>query len=434
MVRQDKLLITGAGGFIGQKVVNYFLGKGYRVRAFVRKKNLLLKNSNLEIVYGDMRDYDSLDKACKGMNFVIHLAGAKSDEKDSYNINVNGAKNLIKAGKSNKIKRIVNISTESVYLVEKGAYAKTKLEADELFNKSGLDVITLRPSVVYGDLKNGVFGSLVKFASLPVTPVIGFGKYKFRPIYIEDLAKSIEISISHKSLPEKIYDVGSREGISMNDLIKKISKEILKKKPRILHLPVSIGYGIHKTLSLVSNKPIISESNILGSTQEIKSDSSKYFRDFFIPRDINLGFKEIISKRDNLAEEFEVLSRYILSSCDSSYLPMKEDIEKYSKALKIRNINKKRFSEVLYNYPFLIGGLDAISRILYPKGSFQKKLNIVAILIECHPVSAKWLLPKERSFISLVWRSSLLILRSIIKFLLGILLLLVPNFVEKNAK
>lgn len=62
--------------------------------------------------------------------------------------------------------------------------------------QGSVPAVTLKPSIVYGDTKNAVFGSLVKFASLPITPVIGNGRAHFYPIHVDDLAQSIAIAIN----------------------------------------------------------------------------------------------------------------------------------------------------------------------------------------------------------------------------------------------
>ena len=91
------VLITGAGGFIGKDVVSRLLARGWRVRAMVRRAGGtgLPSHERLEVVTADMRDEVSLRAAVKGVAAVVHLVAAKSDEKDSDDVNVGGAKRLV---------------------------------------------------------------------------------------------------------------------------------------------------------------------------------------------------------------------------------------------------------------------------------------------------------------------------------------------------
>lgn len=110
---QMQVLVTGASGFIGKRVVQYLYDNGYTVRALVRTKSSFAANVPREVVVGNMKDFDSLVAATEGVYSVVHLAAAKSDESDSYETNVEGARHLVKACEINDVKSIINISTSS---------------------------------------------------------------------------------------------------------------------------------------------------------------------------------------------------------------------------------------------------------------------------------------------------------------------------------
>lgn len=403
--------------------------EGYKVRAFVRKKTKFA--GDVELVFGDLRDYDSLLKATRDVYAVIHLAAAKSDEKDSYEINVLGTKNLIEAAEENNAKRIINVSTMSTKIENKGVYAKTKDLADNILRKSKIPFTILKPSVVYGDTESGVFGSLVRFAKLPITPLIGSGKAVLRPIHVDDLAKTISIAISSQKTINREYDVGGPEEISFDGLVRRIARDVLNKKTvRIVHLPKSIGFAVASVLSAFFRKAPITKSNILGSTQETKMNVEKYFADFnFNPRKLGDGLSEL---REKVFDEARLIARYV--SCSKLEIP-DEIIDRYNKVILARGINKRRLSNLIHKTPFLLGFLDAISRLAYPRGILQNKLNIAAALIESSPESANWLLPKDRPLVEALALAARDIFRSSIKLCGGIVIYIIsPNFLKKNAK
>lgn len=107
-----KCLVTGATGHIGNVLVRKLVQKGYDVTAFVFKNENIdyLKDLNIKFKYGDVRDINSLEKAFKGIDTVFHLAGiieiGNGKKKLIYDVNVEGTKNVVKACKKSRCKKI----------------------------------------------------------------------------------------------------------------------------------------------------------------------------------------------------------------------------------------------------------------------------------------------------------------------------------------
>ena len=95
----SRILVTGAGGFIGKSVVAHLLKRGWKVRAVLRSPDRPFASVDpaLEVVYADMRDRSALVHALRAVDVVVHLAAAKNDEKWSYDVNVGGAERLVEA-------------------------------------------------------------------------------------------------------------------------------------------------------------------------------------------------------------------------------------------------------------------------------------------------------------------------------------------------
>lgn len=436
-VTYKKILITGASGFIGRAAVKHFLEAGYNVRAFVRrKKGILQTHKNLEIVEGDIRRENDVLQSVKGCDAVIHLAAAKSDEPESYATNILGAKNLIAACRAQNVQRIINVSTASVKLRTKGAYGATKLAADTLFMKSGLAVTTLRASIIYGNMQEAVFGSLTRFAALPVTPVIGNGRCVFRPLYLEDFLFMLEKTLNTKKTEGRIYDVGGTESISLNLLVQRIAKEILQKENvRIVHIPVSIGMVIAFFARICMKHPPLTRSNILGSTQSVHLDVVPYFKDIeLVPHSLTEGLRAVAMQEYTPELEARTLFSYVLSPMHQKKEITKEEIKRYLRACTDRGIPLVSLTPQVLDSQKKLGALDAISRLKYPHGMLQKKLYIAATLVECHPRSAPWLLPRQSSLLTLIAESVCDVFNLGIKLAYGLFLLITsPRFVKKNV-
>ncbi|MBF0619625.1 MAG: SDR family NAD(P)-dependent oxidoreductase [Candidatus Omnitrophica bacterium] len=181
MTKIKQVCITGAGGFIGSHLVEACVARGYKVRAFVRYNGRSnwgwLETSQalgkIEVVAGDIRDYDSVASAMKGCDMVFHLA-ALIGIPYSYvsplayvKTNVEGTYNVLQAAKEQGVKNILVTSTSETYgtaqyapidekhpSVGQSPYAASKVAADQLaisYHRSfGLPVRIVRPFNTYG--------------------------------------------------------------------------------------------------------------------------------------------------------------------------------------------------------------------------------------------------------------------------------------------
>ena len=154
-----KVLITGAAGFIGSHLVEMMVNNGFKVKAFVRynsKNNwgwletLSIKNE-IEVVTGDIRDYDSVFNAVKGCDAVFHLAAligipySYISPKAYIDTNVIGTYNILQAARELSIEQVLITSTSETYgtaqyipidekhpLVGQSPYSASKIAADQL--------------------------------------------------------------------------------------------------------------------------------------------------------------------------------------------------------------------------------------------------------------------------------------------------------------
>jgi nucleoside-diphosphate-sugar epimerase len=430
MPRRERILVTGGSGYIGSEVCRRLISHEFDVTVLMRKSKK--PDPETQVAEGDMSDLASLERAVAGADAVIHLAAAKSDEPDSYETNVDGARNLVTACNKSRVRQIVFVSTASVKLPQLGRYGETKASAEKILLASNIPTIILRPSIVYGKGESGVFGSLIRFSRWPLIPVIGNGECLFRPIHVDDLSAIIEKALRNERARGKTYDVGGKETTSLNALIEKICREVVgKQRPRIIHIPSFIGLAIARTLARLVQKPPITVSNILGSTQDIQWDPNPLNMDFNVPlRPLDEGFSEF--RHAAMRAEASVLYRYLYSRSGSPYRTSEDIEERYPRALEAHGITGP-MHPLLRAVPFFLGPVDAASRILYPNSLLQIRLAIASALVECDPASAEWLLPKDRALVRVLARSGLLSVSALAKIVVGLLLALIPGFIRTHA-
>lgn len=171
-----KVLLTGATGFLGASVLRALRRAGYEVRALVRPGRTLPED--VEVAEGDITDAEAVNRAVSGVDFVVHCA-ARVETTGKWEefaaTNVRATRLLIQAARAAGVRRIVHISSLSVYAVDRngvtitedspfdseasarGGYSRSKLAADRLAlheARLGAPVVVLRPGLLYGPGRN----------------------------------------------------------------------------------------------------------------------------------------------------------------------------------------------------------------------------------------------------------------------------------------
>ena len=428
------ILVTGAAGFIGKDVVGRLLLQGWHVRAMTRRgaTSPFGQNDRLQVVGADMLDAESLNRAVRDSVAVVHLAAAKSDEKESEDINVGGARRLVAACRSAGCRRLINISTQSAKIAEKGIYARTKNDADRVFHDSGLSVTTLLPSVVYGEEKNGVFGTILKLVQkAPIVPIFGDGNWISAPVYVGDLSSAIISCLQSEGTAGKKYDIGGPDLVRFDDLVDQIGLAAGIRRPK-LHIPFAVALWIARLAAHLPHSPI-TVSNVLGSNQDTQIDIGPARRDFgFDPLGLPAGLNRILGNSiaakppgekeqgdDELAGDCKLITRYLLDRD-----PTPELVERYRVAYRRILADGRTGAEPewlwICRHPGALPFVDAAAALLDPQSALRKRVFLMAALLEATPAYSEFFLRasdrRVRLITGLAWQG----LRSAAKVLIGI--------------
>src|SRR5262245_8250878 len=163
-----QVLVTGASGFIGSRLVERLGGMGMRVRALVRRGVLSRPEQQCERIRGDVTVLETLYSAVQGCEVIFHCAWGGHSLAEARRINVLGTRNVFTAAAAAGVRRVVHLSSMAVHghrlpalLTEEyplqfqgDAYAVSKAEGErvalELGAVYGVQVVVLRPTLVYG--------------------------------------------------------------------------------------------------------------------------------------------------------------------------------------------------------------------------------------------------------------------------------------------
>ena len=265
---KNKILVTGADGFIGSHLVEALVKKGFKVKAFTFYNSF---NSwgwidsfdksitkELEIISGDIRDYDSIKKASKNTDYIFHLAALVGipysyHAPETYiDTNIKGTLNILRASKERNDLKVIHTSTSEIYGTPKflpitethpasaqSPYAASKVGADHLaysfYTSYNLPVSIIRPFNTFGPRQSlrAVIPTIISQV-LSNNKTIKLGNtYSTRNFnFISDTVNGFISAIGKKKIFGEIINIGSNYDISIKDTAGEILK-LMKKKVSI---------------------------------------------------------------------------------------------------------------------------------------------------------------------------------------------------------
>ncbi|MFX0134500.1 MAG: SDR family NAD(P)-dependent oxidoreductase [Candidatus Hodarchaeota archaeon] len=262
-----KVLVTGANGFIGASIVRAALEKGYIVKAFVRKTSNLqtIKDQSIEIVYGDLRDIQSINKAMNDCDYIIHNGAIyifspkwfwadPAKIKAIYDVNVRATNKIMKTAKEKGIKKVIFTSSESAigmppdgsignetrFATKKelpGHYKISKYLGELValgWNKKGLPTCSVLPTTPIGpyDIKPTPTGRIIMDFMNGKMP--GFVDTKMNVVHVKDVAMAHVLAIENGK-PGERYIAGNKN-LTFRDFLRLIA-DVAEKKAPILSIP-----------------------------------------------------------------------------------------------------------------------------------------------------------------------------------------------------
>jgi nucleoside-diphosphate-sugar epimerase len=234
------ILVTGATGFVGRHVVRS-LSSQTRVRALVRDARgaALLSGVECELAKGDVTDLASLRAAARGCKAIVHLAAIITGKPaDFERVIAAGTRNVIEAAQEAGVRRIVHVSALGTDRPghEIVPYYRAKLDAERALAASRIPTVVLRPGFVFGT-DGGALPRFVRIARLaPVTPVIGTGRQKVQPIWIDDLVQAITLALPLDAPAETTVEIGGPDIVDWNGLWSRLKDALGTTRPAV-HLP-----------------------------------------------------------------------------------------------------------------------------------------------------------------------------------------------------
>ena len=259
-----KILVTGANGFVGRALCAALSQAGYEVLAAVRQT--IPEYSVPQVIVGSGATSIDWRKALQGVDTIIHLAARVHVMFDSANdpltefrkVNTVGTEHLARSSAASGVKRFVYVSTigvnglltyeNSKFCEESIAnphnpYSLSKWEAEEVLKKvaseTGLDVVIVRPPLVYGLGAPGNFAQLISVLKRGLPLPFALVRNKRSLIYVGNLVDALLLCATHPAAAGQTYLVSDGEDLSTSDLLHNLST-LMGRSPRLFAFPTAL--------------------------------------------------------------------------------------------------------------------------------------------------------------------------------------------------
>lgn len=329
--RRPLMLVTGGAGYVGSTLMRDALISGYRVRCLdlmlYGGKSIvgLLNNPNFELIKGDIRNRDDVEKALEGVNVIVHLAGIVGDlpcqaaPKSAYQINFHGTELLATTAKKKNIKPFVFGSTCSTYgsadtlvfadetreLNPVSLYAETKIDCENLLlslKSDSFHPIILRYGTAYGVSFRTRFDLLINsfvYEALTHNKIVVFAANMWRPyVHVSDAAAIIleMLRVQSDIISGEIFNAGiTSQNFRKYEIVKMIQEFLPdievhfaneiddKRNYRVdfTKLEQRIGFKPAKTVSDGIRELIFCFKNNILTKEDYESNNLEYLKKFF---------------------------------------------------------------------------------------------------------------------------------------------------------
>lgn len=257
------IVVTGASGYVGSHIVRKLAASGKRVRAHVfnierARRESRLSGMELDWAEGDVTRPESLANLFSGADAVIHTVAIAVEKggRRYEQVNAEGTANVLAAAKASGVRRFLNLSQLGADPDLPYRFLASKGLAQRYVAESGMDWTAFRPSVIWGaeDEFANTFARLVPFSPL-IYPIIGDGKARFEPVWVEDVASSVVKALDDRGTIGGEYQLGGPEVLTL-ETIERRTLEALGARRLMVPTPLPLLRVVVGLMEVLPSPPV----------------------------------------------------------------------------------------------------------------------------------------------------------------------------------
>ena len=316
-----KVLVTGATGFLGKYLIEELLNNDYEVVAQGRKENVLRdikEKYNAQILKCSLDEIKNVELK---VDYVIHAAALSTvwgKWEDFYNSNVVGTENVIDFCKKNNVKRLVYVSSPSIYSAKcdrlnikeedfdknnkLNYYIKSKILAENLINSiedDKLEKVIIRPRGLFGIGDTSIIPRLIKANRKIGIPLFNDGKNIVDITCVENVALALRLAIESKNAVGNTYNITNGEPREFKNILEELFEQI-NEPPKYLKISLNLMYGVSSIIEFIYKlfhiykEPMITKYNIctLGYSQTLNIKKAKKDLNYIPKMTLSEGIKK----------------------------------------------------------------------------------------------------------------------------------------------
>lgn len=261
MQNNNKIILTGGAGLVGQNLVARLKAKGYTNIVILDKHraNLTeLRQMHPDIVadYADLAEPGEWQLHFQGTVVVVMLQAqiGGNEYQEFVRNNIDATRLILDKIKQHNIPYTVHISSSVIESVANDYYTSTKKEQERMVLDSGIACVVLRPTLMFGWFDRKHLGWLSRFMKkIPIFPVPGHGRFMRQPLYAGDFCNII-ISCMEKQLAGGAYNISGLEHVAYIDIIREI-RRATRARTLILNIPYWLFYSLLWVWALFDHNP-----------------------------------------------------------------------------------------------------------------------------------------------------------------------------------
>ena len=273
MSESPTVLVTGATGFVGKRLVPELVERGMRVKAMTRRPEAYTGPG--EAVHGDVGEIESLDEPLAGVDVAVYLVHSL-DDRDFEKKDAASAVNFGRAAAKAGVRQIIYLGGLGRDGDDLSAHLRSRREVEHLLGEGGVPVTVLRAAIVVG--KGGISWEITQqlVKNLPAMIVPKWAKTMTQPIGVDDVIGYLAGVIDHPDAIGRVLEIGGPEPLSYLQMLEQAAEVMTGRRIPVVTVPVLSPKLSSHWIGLVTNVDATTGKNLIDSmsTTVVVSDHS----------------------------------------------------------------------------------------------------------------------------------------------------------------